>query len=127
VATKPTYRHPYARARYSNDLLVLPGCDGRSARARRYRDIVRGLLEDLGVTEADLTATQRVQVRRAATLAVDIEQGEGTLPRDEPIRMEGHLERKLWALGLSRRKRPDLGPDLTRYLREVKGKPGIHR
>jgi hypothetical protein len=66
----PDYRRPVAKAKTSNSIYLLPGVDGRSAIARRFRDLIRGWLDELALTERDLTNTQRLQLRHTALLAV---------------------------------------------------------
>jgi hypothetical protein len=44
----PTYEMPSTRARLSNHKDMLPGLDGRSAGARRFRDLIGAYVADLG-------------------------------------------------------------------------------
>jgi hypothetical protein len=60
---------PAARAKISNNLFTLPGHDGRSATAPRYRDVVRGILRDLGVDQHKLSDAAKLQIRIAASTA----------------------------------------------------------
>jgi hypothetical protein len=114
---------PAASAKISNDLFTLPGHDGRSATARRYRDVVRGMLRDLGRDQHELPNAAKLQVRIAASTAVQIEHAQAHALHGQPvdqfnlIRMQNTLSRMLWALGLGKRRRQDLGqPDLAGYL-----------
>ena len=113
---------PKLKAKASNSIFAFPG-SGRSAAARRYRDVVGGLLKDLALAERDLSNALALQIRNAAMLVVQIEQGQAEAARGKPvdmlalIRMQNSLARALWALGLGRRRRQDLGqPDLKSYL-----------
>jgi hypothetical protein len=57
------------RSRVSNGTLLLQGIDGRSASARRFRDLIRSYSEDFDVvSEADETL-----VRTAAMLTLALE------------------------------------------------------
>src|SRR5437773_8183482 len=60
------------RSRLTNDLFALPGIDGRSSEARRFRDILHGLVHDIG-GEQELTPTIRLLLRSAALQAVKVE------------------------------------------------------
>jgi hypothetical protein len=101
---------PAARAKISNDLYRLDGFDGRSSVARRYRDVVRGLLADMGADEDQLTATAKVQVRTPGLLAIQVERLQHRALSGETIdgldltRKQNTLNRLLWALGIGRRK-----------------------
>jgi hypothetical protein len=52
---------PKHQTRQTNDLFCTPGLDGRSWQARAYKDVVRGMLRDLGVDQADLSNSARLQ------------------------------------------------------------------
>jgi hypothetical protein len=69
-----TYEHPAARSRESNQIFRWPGDDQRTTEARRYRDIVRGLLADMGVEAGDLSDTTKTQVRNCALLTIQVDQ-----------------------------------------------------
>jgi hypothetical protein len=122
----PVGSFPAARAKISNDLFTLPGHDGRSATARRYRDVVRGMLLDLNVDQDDLSSTAKMQVRTAASLAVQIEQSQTQALNGKDVdlfhlvRMQNSLARTLWMLGIGKRKRPDLGQNPLDYAEAFK-------
>lgn len=109
---------PTARSRIGNGKDILPGVDGRSAGARRYREIVGQLATDLG---GDLTAAQEAIARRAATLAVWCESAEAGFARGEDLDIQAFttaanaLRRLLADLGLERRAK-DVTPSLSAYL-----------
>jgi hypothetical protein len=93
--TSPTERRRFAqsvkarRSRITNGKDLLPGIDGRSAAARRYRDIVGAILVDQG--GADLCSESRLQlIRRFAAAAVLAEQLEGRLANGEQIDVAEH-------------------------------------
>jgi len=58
--------NPTHRSRVANGSKLLSGIDGRSALARRYRDLIQDLRTHLGGSPS---AAQEVIIRRAATLA----------------------------------------------------------
>jgi hypothetical protein len=110
---------PSARSRVSNGKdLFLEGVDGRSAIARRYRDILAQLVSDLG---GDPSEAQTIIVRRATTLAVWCEQAEGEAASGKPLDIGEYttatntLRRLLNDLGLERRMR-DITPTIDAYL-----------
>jgi hypothetical protein len=77
----------------SNGTLLLQGIDGRSASARRFRDLIRSYLEDFDVvSEADETL-----IRTAAMLTLGLEGMTAAMVRgeraegDDVVRMAGQL------------------------------------
>lgn len=66
-------RPPTTRAKISNGKHLLPGIDGRSAAARRFRDLVADLAADLG-GEASLSNADLALVRQCATSVMATEQ-----------------------------------------------------
>src|SRR5690606_23385347 len=67
---------PEFSTRRGTGAVVLAGVDGRSLMARRFREIVTGVENDLG---GDLTEAQKHLLARAATLAVWAEERETEL------------------------------------------------
>jgi hypothetical protein len=116
------------KTRAGNNWLKIDGVDSRTAFARRFRDVAVGLLRDLGITEAQLSDTQKIQVRNAALLTAEIEQmhakilkGDGSPFEIEMlIRQQGLLNRLHWGLGLAPRKRQDIGPNPLAYAEQFK-------
>lgn len=111
-------RHkPQARSRVSNGSAVL-NADGRSATARRYRDVLAELISDLG---GDPSGAQNAIARRASALCVVCEQAEaemvagGALDLAEFTTAANSLRRLLSDLGLERRAK-DITPSLSQYL-----------
>jgi hypothetical protein len=72
------------RAAITNGTHMLPGIDGRSAPARRYRDLVADLAADLG-GEAALTNAEMALVRQAAATTMRAEQLQAAIVRGEPV------------------------------------------
>jgi hypothetical protein len=111
---------PTARSRVSNGADLLPGIDGRSATARRYRDILAALASDQGGA-ARLSEARQQLCRRFAALAVQAEAMEARLARGEPIDLQEHaliastLVRLAARIGIDRRAR-NVVPDLHDYL-----------
>jgi hypothetical protein len=70
-----------ARSRLSNGAGLLPSVDGRSAVARRYRDIFRGLL--VGAGPHDPASEQLA--RRFAALSIQAEQLEADMVAGRPV------------------------------------------
>lgn len=62
-----TGRTPASRSSVTNGSRVLVGVDGRSAGARRYRDLIDGLSQEIG---GRLSAAESLAVRNAASLQV---------------------------------------------------------
>jgi len=70
------------RSRVSNRSRILPGVDGRSATARRFRDICRSYELEAG---GDVSELERDMIRQAAGLVVRGEQMQAALIRGEPV------------------------------------------
>ncbi len=101
-------RTPVARSRVTNDSALLAGVDGRSAIARRFRDLVDAIISDMGGDDA-ISEGQRQLARRAAALSVQCEQIEAVMANGGPIdandyvRLVNALNRVLGSIGLKRR------------------------
>jgi hypothetical protein len=112
---------PMARSRITNGRQLLDGIDGRSAIARRLRDILRSLLVEFEIT----TEADELLVRQAAMLSVISEQLQAQMVRGEPIchktlsNISGQLRRILSDL----RQRNDLRgpppPSIHQHLAEI--------
>jgi hypothetical protein len=111
------------RSRMTNGTALLPNIDGRSAIARRFKDITNGILADQG--GADQCSESRLQlVRRFAAAAVLAEQMESRLANGEQIDIQEHallcstLTRLAQRIGIERRARDLTPPDPLQYARE---------
>jgi hypothetical protein len=122
-------RPPTARSAVSNGSNLLPGVDGRSALARRYRDVLGALTSDQG--GGDRLSEARTQLcRRFAAAAVLAEAMEARLVNGEAIDLQEHallsstLVRLAQRIGIDRRAR-NLVPDLADYLEAKKASQGV--
>lgn len=113
--------NPTYQSRVSNgSSTFLDGVDGRTALARRYRDILRELTSDLG---GDPSAAQTIICRRAATLAVWCETAEAGMAAGKEIDIAefttatNALRRLLADIGLERKAR-DITPSLEQIMAE---------
>lgn len=76
----------YSRTKIANNSKILAGVDGRSAGARRYREILANLTSSVlrnhlpPITEAEMSL-----LRRAATLSIICEGLDAALARGEPV------------------------------------------
>lgn len=110
ISAEQAASKPQGRSRVTNGADLLPGIDGRSAVARRYRDILAALASDQG--GADRMSEARAQLcRRFAALAVQAEALESRLANGEPVELAEHaliastLVRLAARIGLDRRAR----------------------
>jgi hypothetical protein len=109
------------RSKITNGREVLPDVDGRSAIARRYRDIASAIVVDQG--GADACSESRLQlVRRFAAAAVLAEQMEAKLANGEQIDIQQHallcssLVRLSNKIGVTRHAK-NITPSVQDYLR----------
>ena len=104
----------------SNGRSLFVAGDGKTAWARRYRDIYEAHLSDLGGSDL-LSEAQTQLCRRAASLAIEAERLEGELSEGKPVdidvlgRLTGHLGRTYDRLGLQRVAR-DLTPTIDQLM-----------
>jgi hypothetical protein len=96
AATKPPHR-----SRVTNGSALFADVDGRTAAARRNRDVLDDILTQVG----DATASQLILTRRAAALSVGAEGQEAAIARGEPVNV-GELTT---AANTTRRLLSDLG------------------
>jgi hypothetical protein len=95
------------RSRVTNGSKMLAGIDGRSAEARRFRDLCLSFANDLGGAPG-LTESQRALVRQAAALTVQSEKLQAAMIRGEDVsdeqmtRVANSLSRTLHRLGRKR-------------------------
>ncbi len=118
-------RLPSLRSAVTNGRSLFIDGDGRGAHARRFRDVLWQIVEDLGGRE-DISEGQRVLARQAAglnTLAEDmlskIGKGEAVCVEDY-VRIVNALNRTLGSLELKRRQR-DVTPNPLEYIRQAAG------
>jgi hypothetical protein len=109
-----------ARSRVSNHKDLLPGIDGRSVVARRYRDILAAVVADQG--GLDRMAEARVQLcRRFTACCVLAESLEARLANGEPIDIAEHANltstavRVASRIGINRLAK-DVTPTLSEYI-----------
>lgn len=102
------------------------GADGRTAWARRFRDLVTGFANDLGGAEA-LPAMKMALVRRAASLAIEAERLEASLANGQQVdidllaRLASHQRRIVEQLGLDKVK-PAAGPTAASIAAEIRAR-----
>jgi hypothetical protein len=78
---------PTGRAAVSNGSRLLPGVDGRSASARRYRDLLKEFTAELG-GEGIMTEPMRALVRQAAAVTVEAEKMQAAIVRGDAVDTE---------------------------------------
>ena len=115
------------RSRLSNGTKLLPDLDGRSAMARRFKDIISAVLVDQG--GADQCSESRLQlVRRFAAAAVLAERMEARLANGEEINIAEHgllcstLVRIAQRIGINRVPKT-IVPSLDDYLEAAASDP----
>lgn len=103
IATLPSR----LRSRLTNGLHALPGVDGRSVDARRYRDLAMAFADEMGGA-AKLTDAEQALVRQAAFLTMQAEKLQGAAVRGEHVdleqmtRLSNSATRALTRLGIKR-------------------------
>ena len=116
TGTKLTHRSAVA----NGTRLFVDGLDGRSALARRYRDLVATFTSDMG---GDPSESQKQLIRRAASLSVWCEAVEVKLANGEEVEIgslttaANSLRRILQDIGLERRTR-DVTPTISEYMQQ---------
>lgn len=115
-----------AATRMGTGSSVLPGVDGRTGPARRYKELVANMAADLG---GDLPTAKQAVVNRAATLIVWAEKAEaefansGELDTATYTTAINSLRRLLADIGLDRRAK-DITPTLSEYISSYDRKRG---
>jgi hypothetical protein len=106
---------------------ILPGVDGRSAWARRLRDLIELHVADLGGAD-NISEAEKAIVRRAATLICELErmevefavaEGSSESALEVYQRAANSMRRLLESVGLQRRSR-DVTPTLAEYLQAAR-------
>ena len=112
------------RSRITNGTAILEGIDGRSAPARRFRDVLSAIVSDLGGVDR-LSEGQRQIARRCAMLAVQCEAIEAQGVQGNAIDLDAYgaltdrIGRAFMRLGLRRVPR-DVSPTLGEILGEAR-------
>ncbi len=121
-------KHPSRlRSRLTNGLHALPGVDGRSVDARRYRDLAIAFADEAGGA-ANLSEAEQALVRQAAALTMQAEKLQGAAVRGEDVdleqmtRLSNSATRALTRLGVKRPVR-DTAPALDEIIARHR-KPG---
>jgi hypothetical protein len=113
-------RKEYGRDSVSNGNDILPGTDGRSVIARRYRAITSAILVDQGGFDA-CSESRKQLIRRFAAAAVLAERMEARLANGEEIDIAEHallvssMVRVARQIGVNRIPR-NITPTLDQYL-----------
>jgi hypothetical protein len=109
-----------AHSKVTNGREILPGVDGRSGVARRYRDVMDAICQDQG--GKDRLAEARIQlIRRFSAAAVMAEEIEANLALGKPVNIAEHVQltsamvRVASRIGINRRAR-EIMPTLNEYL-----------
>jgi hypothetical protein len=113
------------RSAVTNGSQLLAGCDHRSARMRRLKDLIGGHVADLGGRDL-ISEAEFCLVRRAAILTLELELLEAKFEANDGAKVQelecyqrvaSSLRRLLESLGLRRRQR-DVPPRLGTILCE---------
>jgi hypothetical protein len=108
-----------SRSRISNRSRLLPGVDGRSASARRFRDICVAYEAEAG---GNVSEVERDLIRQAAGLTLRAEQMQAAIVRgedvnnDELVRISSTAKRLLETIRSKAEKRKPSAPSLAEYL-----------
>jgi hypothetical protein len=115
ASKKPNRTRPLAvsarnRAATSNGSTILDGVDGRSAEARRFRDLVMAFAADLGADVTDLSEADAALCRHAASATMQSEALSRAVVNGEHVDTEqavraGNLLTRAMA-ALQRRRKP---------------------
>ena len=119
----PVERRPSKqRSRVTNGRRHFVEADERGPWARRWRDVLAEIINDLGGADL-LSEGQKQLARRCATIAIECEKMEGEAAQGRDIdlftygTLTDRLGRALQRLGLKRVPR-DVGPTLADYLQQ---------
>lgn len=116
---------PKGGDKVSNGTALLPGIDGRSPVARRYRAISVAIMQDVGGIEHCSEAKQQL-IRRFAAASVLAENMEADLANGEPISISDHailsstLVRLGNRIGIERTSRDVTPPSVASYLQHLR-------
>jgi hypothetical protein len=124
-------RASYGRSSITNGTKWLHGVDQRNPWVRRYKDVIREHIADLGGMD-NTTAAERSLIRRASTLTVELERLEtkfalaneaSDTELDLYGRVAGNLRRLLETIGLQRRPRVVEDIASPEWLRTLEASP----
>jgi len=117
-ATRPVSdtRPRNLRSRVTNGSVLLANVDGRSANARRYRDLVAQLTAEFPTADVTLIRSYAAIVIQTEVLQAQIIRGEAA-DADVLIRLSSETRRLRAAL--SRRRPEARGPTLDEYLSSI--------
>ena len=113
-------RPPTTRSRVTNRSDLLRGIDGRSAEARRYRDLIEGFAADFD--DAPPGERELALIRQAAAMSVQAEALQARIVRGEDVdleqltRLSNVLTRTLKELGIRKRRAQKPPPTLRESL-----------
>src|SRR5215210_9537872 len=118
-AARIASRSPTSRSAVSNLTRFLDGVDGRSANARRFRDLIADFAEPFGGLET-LGESERVLVKQAAALALRAESMQAAIVNGEAvdhdalIRLSSEARRNLSSI--KRRAEKPKAPAIHKYI-----------
>jgi hypothetical protein len=119
VTASTARRSAYAQSKVSNRRKLLLGIDGRSATARRFRDIIMDLVHECGGEES-LSTAELGLIRQAAAMTLQAEVLQtrivlgNPVSADELVRLSSEARRVMNSL--NKRKPEPAVPDLRSYL-----------
>ena len=76
---------PQVRTRVGNGSAILAGIDGRTAGARRYREVLSELCAEITKQARPLTMAEQMLARRAAFIAIWCENAEARMANGEVV------------------------------------------
>ena len=123
---KPDLSLSKVRSAITNGSQLLAGCDHRSARMRRLRDLIGAHLADLGGAD-EVSQAEACLVRRCALMTIELELLEARFEANDGAtaaeldcyqRVAGSLRRLHESLGLRRRAKDITPPHPLDYARE---------
>jgi hypothetical protein len=126
---RPRPKHKRPRSAVTSGRKQFVNGDPNSAWARRFHDLVVGLIQDAGGRDR-LSEAQFALIKRSAGLECELEQMEGRMSQGEQVdldrygRAASHLRRLLETLGLERKPRNVTPPSIEAYARHVLERSG---
>jgi len=108
----PSRRSTKSRSGFTNNPYKLEGVDGRSPRARRYRDVVDALIGEFGLHDP-------VAIRELAGLKITLEMTQGQVvagdsrAREDLVRVSNLIARREKEMRDAKLARPDVTPSIA--------------